>query len=89
MSPYKDFGDNWVCHEQTEADLSVSAGTTYMTNLGSGGSLLDGPNAMGRGLEKGFSKGPLGDVMSFFITVIGIGAHIFAAREIAYLYQNS
>ena len=90
MSPYKDLGvDNYVCREQIEADLSVSAGTTDMTYRRSDGSLLDGAKDVGTALEKGFSKGPLGDVMSFFITMIGIGAHIFAAREIAYLYQNS
>ena len=90
MSPYNDLGDeNHVCYEQREADLSVQAEKTDGTYRGSDGGLFDGAKVMGNVLEKGFSKGPLGDVMSFFITMIGIGAHIFAAREIAYLYQNS
>jgi len=89
MSPYKDFGDNWVCPEEKEAGPSVSAGPKYMSYRESDGDLFDEANAVCKVLEKGFSKGPLGDVMSFFITMIGIGAHIFAAREIAYLYQNS
>ena len=90
MSPYNDLRvDKNVCSEEREAALSVSPETTDMTYRRSDGSLLDGAKDVGTALEKGFSKGPLGDVMSFFITMIGIGAHIFAAREIAYLYQNS
>ena len=49
--------------------------------------VLDAAGQTSRGIEAGLSKGPLGDVMKFLMTIIGVGAHIFVAREVAYLFQ--